>query len=130
MQALPLRLIPGQDLRLALEAALGGHTAAFVVQGIGSLSVAQLRYAGIDEVTELRGDLEILTLAGSIAPGGAHLHMAVSDAQGQVFGGHVAVGCIVRTTAEILVTLLPEHTFSREMDVDGSGYSELVIKQR
>ena len=130
MQALPLRLLPGQDLRLALEAALGSHAAAFVVQGIGSLSVAQLRYAGVDQATELRGDLEILTLAGSIATDGAHLHMAVSDAHGQVFGGHVAVGCMVRTTAEILLALLPEHTFSREVDVDGSGYSELVISQR
>lgn len=129
MQALPLRLTPGQDLRLAIEAAIGQHTAAFVVAGIGSLSVAQLRYAGVDALTELRGDLEILTLAGSIAPDGAHLHMSVSDATGHVFGGHVAVGCIVRTTAEILVAILPDHTFSRELDVDGSGFSELVIRQ-
>ena len=128
MQALPLRLTPGQDLRLAIEAALGQHTAAFVIQGIGSLSVAQLRYAGIDAVTELRGDLEILTLAGSVAPDGAHLHMSVSDAQGRVFGGHVALGCIVRTTAEILVALLPDHAFSRELDAGGSGFRELVIR--
>jgi predicted DNA-binding protein with PD1-like motif len=129
MHALALRLHPGQDLRLAIEAALGEYTAAFVLQGIGSLSVAQLRYAGVEHATELRGDLEILTLAGSIAPDGAHLHMSVSDARGQVFGGHVAPGCIVRTTAEILLAVLPGHTFSRERDVDGSGFRELVIKR-
>ncbi len=128
MQALPLRLPPGADLRLAIEAALGSHTAAFVLQGIGSLSVAQLRYAGVEALTTLRGDLEILTIAGSIAPDGAHLHMAVSDAQGRVFGGHVAPGCIVRTTAEILLAVLPDHAFSRELDVAGSGYKELVIR--
>jgi predicted DNA-binding protein with PD1-like motif len=128
MHALPLRLLPGQDLRLTIEAALGQHSAAFVVAGIGSLSVAQLRYAGIDHATELRGDLEILTIAGSIAPDGAHLHMSISDAAGQVFGGHVAVGCIVRTTAEILVAVLPGHAFSREPDVAGSGFNELVIR--
>lgn len=128
MQALPLRLMPGQDLRLAIEAALGSHTAAFVLQGIGSLSVAQLRYAGVEALTTLRGDLEILTIAGSIAPDGAHLHMSVSDAQGRVFGGHVAQGCIVRTTAEILLAVLPDHAFSRELDVAGSGYKELVIR--
>lgn len=128
MQALPLRLTPGQDLRLAIEAALGSHTAAFVLQGIGSLSVAQLRYAGVEALTTLRGDLEILTIAGSIAPDGAHLHMSVSDAQGRVFGGHVAQGCIVRTTAEILLAVLPDHAFSRELDVAGSGYNELVIR--
>jgi len=128
MQALPLRLTPGQDLRLAIEAALGSHTAAFVLQGIGSLSVAQLRYAGVESLTELRGDLEILTIAGSIAPDGAHLHMSVSDARGHVFGGHVAPGCIVRTTAEILLAVLPDYAFSRALDVAGSGYQELVIR--
>jgi predicted DNA-binding protein with PD1-like motif len=130
MRALPLRLVPGADLRGAIEAALGSHAAAFVLQGIGSLSVAQLRYAGIDHATALRGDLEILTIAGSIAPDGAHLHMSVSDAQGRVFGGHVAYGCIVRTTAELLLAVLPEHAFSREADTGGSGYAELVIRER
>jgi predicted DNA-binding protein with PD1-like motif len=130
MHALPLRLVPGADLRGAIEAALGHHTAAFVVQGIGSLSVAQLRYAGVDQATELRGDLEMLTLAGSVAPDGAHLHMSVSDAQGRVFGGHVAMGCIVRTTAEILIAVLPDHAFSRALDMDGSGFRELVVHPR
>jgi predicted DNA-binding protein with PD1-like motif len=130
MHALPLRLVPGADLRGAIEAALGHHAAAFVVQGIGSLSVAQLRYAGVDQATELRGDLEMLTLAGSIAPDGAHLHMSVSDAQGRVFGGHVAMGCIVRTTAEILIAVLPDHAFSRALDMDGSGFRELVVHPR
>lgn len=128
MQALPLRLTPGADLRCAIEAALGSHTAAFVLQGIGSLSVAQLRYAGIDHPTALHGDLEILTLAGSIAAEGAHLHMSVSDAEGHAFGGHVAYGCIVRTTAELLLAVLPDHAFSREPDTAGSGFDELVIR--
>jgi len=128
MQALPLRLTPGQDLRLAIEAALGRHTAAFVLQGIGSLSVAQLRYAGVEALTTLRGDLEILTLAGSVSPDGAHLHMALSDAQGRVHGGHVGVGCIVRTTAELLLAVLPDHVFSRAFDGAGSGFDELLIR--
>jgi predicted DNA-binding protein with PD1-like motif len=130
VQALPLRLAPGMDLRGAIEAALGTHTALFVVQGIGSLSVAQLRFAGAGQATALRGDLEILTLAGSIAPEGAHLHMLIADAQGRVVGGHVALGCIVRTTAEILLAVLPEHAFSRVLDVDGTGYPELVVRTR
>jgi predicted DNA-binding protein with PD1-like motif len=117
-------------LRAALEAHLTGHAAAFVLQGIGSLSIAQLRLAGAEQATELRGDLEILTLAGSLAPDGAHLHMAVADAQGRVLGGHVAAGCIVRTTAEILLVCLPEHAFSRELDAAGSGFRELVVRPR
>ncbi|MGU7770608.1 PPC domain-containing DNA-binding protein [Burkholderia sp. MR1-5-21] len=125
----PLRLFPGDDLRASVEEALRqqGVRAAFVLQGIGSLSVAQLRFAGAEAPVTQRGDLEILTLAGSVAPDGAHLHMSVSDAGGQVFGGHVATGCTVRTTAEILLVLLPEHRFSRELD-DRTGFKELVVR--
>ena len=126
--ALPLRLAPGTDLRAALETALHAQRigAAFVIQGIGSLSEAQIRMAGADHPTDLRGNLEILTLAGSLSPTGSHLHMSVADAQGRVTGGHVSPGCIVRTTAEILLVLLPQHEFSREHDAQ-SGYPELVI---
>lgn len=128
MQAHPLRLSPGDDLRAAVQDVLRQCElrAAFVIQGIGSLSVAQLRFAGAEAPTEIRGDLEILTLAGSLSPDGAHLHMSVADARGQVFGGHVAHGCKVRTTAELLLALLPDHTFAREVDPD-TGFMELVI---
>lgn len=85
------------------------------------------RGAGIDAPSELRGDFEILALAGLVAPDGAHLHMSVSDAPCRGSGGHVANGCVVRTTAEILLVLLPAHRFSREPDA-GTGLNELVIR--
>ena len=128
MRAVPLRLHPGDDLRAVLAAALAAHgvAAGFVLQGIGSLSVAQLRYAGRPEASTVGGDLEILSLAGSLAPQGAHLHMAVADAQGRVLGGHVCAGCIVRTTAEVLLALLPGQVFGREFDA-ATGFAELSI---
>ncbi|MBN3808322.1 PPC domain-containing DNA-binding protein [Paraburkholderia sp. Ac-20347] len=130
MQALPLRLSPGDDLRETLAAALARHgvQAAFVVQGIGSLSAVELRYAGVDTPASLRGDFEILTLAGSLSRDGAHLHASVSDAQGRVLGGHVAHGCIVRTTAEVLLMLLPDYVFTREHDAQ-TGFMELVARK-
>jgi predicted DNA-binding protein with PD1-like motif len=100
--------------------------AAFVLQGIGSLSVARIRFAGAPDFTELRGDLEILSLGGSLSPDGPHLHIAVSDATGRVTGGHMGPGCVVRTTAEVLVALLPGHRFSRELD-PATGFSELIV---
>jgi predicted DNA-binding protein with PD1-like motif len=131
MHPLPLRIPAGADLRATLAAvpALHGVDAAFVVQGIGSLSVACLRYAGTSELAVLRGDLEILTLAGSLGPDGPHLHMTVADADGRVIGGHVGAGCIVRTTAEVLVALLPAHRFSRAHD-PATGYLELFVHAR
>jgi predicted DNA-binding protein with PD1-like motif len=128
MKPLPLRLPPNADLRRALEATLGAHPckAAFVVAGIGSLRRARLRLAGRAEPEALNGDLEILTLSGSISADGAHLHMSLADATGRLTGGHVGHDCIVRTTAEVLVVLLPEWSFCRELD-PATGCAELVL---
>lgn len=132
MHTRPIRLNPGADLRRALEAAVAaeGCRAAFVLSGIGSLSVLRLRYAGRDDAEPAQaGDFEILTLAGTIASNGSHLHAALSTAGGQVLGGHVAEGCTVRTTAEVLLALLPDWDFRREADA-ATGWAELVIRAR
>jgi predicted DNA-binding protein with PD1-like motif len=109
--------------------------AAFVLSGIGSLSTAGLRFAGADQPQRLAGDTEILSLSGTVAVNvtdsgvhsSSHLHMALATATGQVHGGHVAPGCIVRTTAEVLLALLPEWEFAREPDAL-TGYDELVVR--
>ena len=131
MKTLPLRLNPGDDLRGALESALAaqGATAAFVVAGIGSLREARLRFAGRDALHHAIGDLEILTLSGTLGAGGSHLHASLSDADGRVRGGHVAPGCIVRTTAEILLAVLDDVAFTREPDA-ATGFAELAIRPR
>jgi len=131
MHTLPLRLLPGAELRDALHAVLQaqGVEAAFVLAGIGSLSVAQLRLAGADAPLTLQGDLEILTLSGSISVDGVHLHSSVADATGRVWGGHVAPGCIVRTTAELLLALLPDWRLGRVPD-PSTGYAELTVHPR
>lgn len=135
VKTFPIRLTPGQDLRAALEAAVLGQNcrAAFVLSGIGSLSMAGIRLAGAEQPTRLTESVEILTLSGTVAAGGdkisSHLHMAISTTTGQVMGGHVAPGCIVRTTAEVLLALLPDWQFTREPDVH-TGYDELVIRAR
>ena len=129
MEALPLRLLPDADLRTSLQEVVAsrGLRAAFLIAGIGSLRQARVRLAGAVKPITLAGDLEILTLSGSVGANRSHLHMSIADAEGRVIGGHVAPGCIVRTTAEILVLLLPEWSFSRDLDPT-TGYAELVIQ--
>ena len=131
MRVLPIRLAPGTDLRLALEQVLQEQKeqAGWVLSGIGSLSVAPLRLAGQEELSILEGDLEILTLTGSLSPDGAHLHISVADSQGRVSGGHLAMGATVRTTAEVLVALLPACSFRRELD-PSTGFRELIIRDQ
>lgn len=127
----PLRLRPGDDLRRALEAAVAaqGWQAAVVLAGIGSLGLARLRLAGAEQEQVFAGDSEILTLAGTVAPDGSHLHLTLADAAGEVRGGHAGYGCTVRTTAEVLLAGLPDHAFGREPDA-GTGFDELVIRRR
>lgn len=128
MQTWPIRLQPGRDLRQELEALTRDKawTAAFVVAGIGSLSKASLRLASAPLASRIDGNLELLCLSGTLCPDGAHLHASVSDAEGQVLGGHVGQGCIVRTTAEILIAVLPDWRFAREFDAS-TGFDELVV---
>ena len=128
MRVVPLRLQQGADLRRALEAWMGlqQEQAGCVISAVGSLSVAQLRLAGATDATVVRGDLEILSLAGTLSPDGAHLHLAVADSKGAVIGGHLCVGSLVRTTAELVIGLLPEWQFRRELD-PATGYPELRI---
>ena len=130
MDPLPLRLHPGDDLRGALEAALraAGWEAVFVIAGIGSLVDARLRLAGAADPMLWPGDSEILSLSGSLSPDGAHLHAALSLADGRVVGGHVLPGNRVRTTAEVLVLPLPGWRFRRVVD-PATGWAELHIQR-
>jgi len=131
MKVVPLRLTPGDDLRQVLENWMGHQReqAGCVISAVGSLSVAQLRFAGAAEATTIRGDLEILSLSGTLSPDGSHLHIAMADSSGAVIGGHLCPGSLVRTTAELVIGLLPEWRFSRELD-PATGYAELRITPR
>ena len=128
MKVVPLRLTPGADLRRVLEAWMGEQQeqAGCMLSAAGSLSVAQLRFAGAAEATTIHGELEILSLSGTLSPDGAHLHLAIADSSGAVIGGHLCAGSLVRTTAELVIGLLPEWRFSRELD-PATGYPELRI---
>jgi predicted DNA-binding protein with PD1-like motif len=126
-----LRLNPGDDLRAGLEAAFAGLAAeqgvqaACVLSAVGSLSRSVLRLAAAESVELKTEALELLTLSGTLGPGGPHLHASVADASGQVSGGHLMPGCLVRTTAEIVLGLLPGWSFDRIHDA-ATGYKELV----
>ena len=128
MKVVPLRLQPGDDLRLALEAWMGAQQeqAVCVISAVGSLSLAQLRLAGASQATAIRGELEILTLSGTLSADGAHLHIAIANSRGGVIGGHLCASSLVRTTAELVIGLLPEWRFRRELD-PVTGHAELRI---
>lgn len=143
MACVPMRLAPGEDLRRSLETALAQDTdaavgapaspkaavPAFVLAGIGSLVDARLRFAGESDVSVVPGPLEILTLSGTVCADGAHLHMSVSNRQGEVRGGHVGYGNVVRTTAEVLLMPLADWLLTRDIDAL-TGFKELRVRRR
>lgn len=125
----PLRLPPGEDLKRELQRFV--HTqnirAGCIVTCVGSLQQAALRFAGREETTVRDGPFEIVSLTGTLGTGGLHLHIALADENGGVTGGHVMDGCLVYTTAEIVIAELPDVEFLREHD-PATGYSELVVR--
>ena len=112
MEIHAFRLTPGQDLKKSLLSYAKGAKleAACVVTCVGSLSKVSLRLANADggkrgsnETVSLEERFEIVSLAGTVSRHGCHLHMSLSDYQGNVVGGHVLDGCVVFTTAEMVL---------------------------
>ncbi len=108
MHPLPLHLGAGSDLRASLEQ-LGTQAGAsgFVLGVVGDLSQAAFQCPGQAEPTVLQGHLEIITLQGTVAPQGVHLHLSFSDGECQVWGGHLEHGSLVLRGADLLVGFLP-----------------------
>jgi len=124
-----LRLLPGDDLAGSLRtfAADRGILAAVVLSCVGSTGpCTMLRPAGAGEARRLDGDFEILSLTGTLSATGHHLHMSISDRDCHTYGGHVLEGCLVRTTAEVVVGVLEGVAFNRPIDVR-TGFKELSV---
>jgi len=131
MKIYALRLVPGQDLRRSLEAFARDRplSAGCILTAVGSLQPAVLRFAGCDAVTECFGPVELIALSGTLAPEGVHLHGAIADQRGRVRGGHIAPGCLVYTTVELVLGDCWEWQFRRVLDPQ-TGYLELAIEAR
>jgi predicted DNA-binding protein with PD1-like motif len=131
MRAWPIRLTPEADLRVELEKFVREHDirAAYVAACAGSLERAVIRFADQKESTTLDGRFEIVSLTGTIAVSGAHLHVSVADGTGRTIGGHLSEGSRVYTTAEIVLVELRDVEFRRETD-PATTYRELVIRPR
>lgn len=123
-----MRLPPGADLKQSLQGFAQQHAiaAGVIVTAVGSLHQASLRFASQDQATLLTGRFEIVSLVGTLSVAGVHLHLAIADREGQVRGGHLMPGCLIYTTAEIVVGALAELTFTRVLDAQ-TGYRELAI---
>lgn len=125
-----IRLKPGEDLYAALQDFVVREKieAAFIITCVGSLTEANIRYANQKTPTLISGHFEILSLVGTLSVNGSHLHITVADGEGNCKGGHLTKGSKIYTTAEIVIGVLPDMRYLRELD-STYGYKELVVKK-
>lgn len=131
VSAFAVRLPPGADLKRELLAFARSHglRAAAVLTCVGSLSAYSLRFAAQPSAVSRGGNFEIVSLVGTLSATAAHLHASLADEAGATVGGHVTDGCVVRTTAEVVLAELPALAFDRRPD-PATGYEELVVSPR
>ena len=123
-----IKLKPGEDLLLAIDHYVSKHKieAGYIATGVGSLSQVSFR-KGFERTSVILDEgYEMISLSGTISVGGHHIHMAVSDRHFNVKGGHVRMGTIIRTTAEIVIIQLDNHELRRHKDELGT-HKELHV---
>jgi hypothetical protein len=125
-----LRLKPGDDLLKSMLdfAKQKGIKAGWVSTVVGSLTRYQLRMANQSSPTVGEGFFEIVSVTGTFAENGAHLHISISDGTGKTIGGHLLEGCTIYTTAEIVLQSTSDYKFIREND-GTTPYKELQISR-
>lgn len=128
MKVCALRLKPDADLRQSLQELAQKHQiqAGFILTAIGSLKQAKIRFANQSSGTLIADKFEIISLNGTLAKTGIHLHISIADQVGKTISGHLDNGCIIYTTAEIVIGVSQEFTFMRTTD-EATGYKELEI---
>jgi hypothetical protein len=135
MRAHAFRLTPGTDLKAELEHLTQEHAlrAGSILSCVGSLSRANLRMPGAVGEAEtfltFVEPMEIVSLTGTLCPDGLHVHISLSRRDGVCIGGHLAAGCIVNTTAELVIGELLQVEFHRPLDA-ATGYGELSVQTR
>ena len=129
MKTHAFRFQPSQDLKIAIKNYVRENQikAGVILSCVGSLNCATLRMADENITKTFNEKFEIVSLVGTLSPDGCHLHISLSDRDGDVVGGHLNEGCIINTTAEIVIGEIENLSFSRAIDKD-TGFKELVIQ--
>lgn len=112
------RLKLGQDLKKSIQKIVDEQQikAGWISTCVGSLTTYTIRFANQPNNSSDSGHFEIVSLVGTVSVNGSHIHIAVSDSAGKTIGGHLSDGCIIYTTAEIVLCSSKAFVFKREKD--------------
>lgn len=128
MKVYALRLTKEKDLKQELINFTQENNikADFIITCVGCVKRATLRVAGGKVLKDFDKKHEILSLTGTLCQDDVHLHLCISDIEGNAYGGHLKEGCIIDTTAEIIIGEAEDYTFTRKFD-ENTEYAELII---
>ena len=123
-----VRLRRGQDLLLSIkQLCLEKKIAAGVVlSAVGCISKGRIRDASGVTIRDIEDHCEIVSLNGTVSQERCHLHIALSKEDLSTVGGHLCPGCIVNTTCELVIGVLPGIRYGVEQDPQ-TGYDELIF---
>ena len=125
-----IRLKPGDDLFNSIKEYINEKKikAGFIMSCVGSLQEINIRLANADKFLFKKDHFEIVSLVGCVSCNNRfHLHISISDSEGNTKGGHLKDKNIVYTTAEVVIGELPELSFS-EVNNPGEDWPELQIE--
>jgi len=127
---LTFRLKPDQLLAEEIVAHTWNIQAGVLLSIVGALKNANLRMAGAtpddQRIVNFKGPFEIVSGTGTISKNYCHIHIAVSDKEGNVIGGHLKNGCRVDVTVEVVIGVLADTIFNRVLD-KSTGFKELEV---
>jgi len=124
------RLKPGQDLKQEIQKIVTEKQikAGWISTCAGSLTNYNIRFANQPNGSSDSGHFEIVSLTGTVSVNGSHIHIIISDSTGKTMGGHLMDGCIIYTTAEIVILSSNDFIFKREKD-GSTPWEELQVEE-
>lgn len=131
MKTIITRFKPGSELKSQIQKLVKAQRvqAGYIITCVGGLQYAVCRMAGAtpnqQDIRTFSGEFEIVSLVGTVSTDGCHLHIAFSDRDGKVHGGHLKEA-IVSPTAELVIGVEEHLTFERKRD-EQTGFKELHI---
>lgn len=121
------RLTEGSDLKKEIETyVIDNKLSGVILCAVGCLKKLTIRLADGKSILEKDGHFEIVSITGTLSEDGVHIHISVADERGNTLGGHLKDGCIINTTAEIVLESFDDVKFNRVFDPK-TGYQELTL---
>ena len=126
-----IRLHKGDDLKKSIIEFTQKENikAGVILSGVGCCTHVHFRKAKATSEYYEENDFEIVSMTGTIADNGVHIHISFCDDDLRTIGGHLMDGCLIGSTCELVIGELEDYQFTRIFD-DSTGYKELVATKK